>query len=606
MANKVAYDTDKRIIYVTTAPVDGVVDLDVQIDLYSDIKEDWQSDATLNRFVIPISSVGGNPLPGSKVLGDTYFLEYPWKIRPYEADHKLAITGNLFSIDGSAVTIPTIGNYNVLVEMFVSNLSDSSIIENPIDEQLDYSGVLHYDAANIEGVGQSHPIGTTASPVNNITDAFALTQKYYLHNITLHSNFILDRDIEAFNFHGLLPQIIVNANGFKMHQCKFEELILTGDFNNSLIRADQCGANQLLNIYGSVDNSYLLGKILIAAGQNLNLDNSQSGIVGLDSPEIDMQPGEDTTLSLRAFSGGMTITNCDTPNCVATLSFQDGGKPHLEPSNTDGLLSVRGLGALDDRSAGTTVEVGAWLDIVDIDAISYIEKWIYINTELVINGDGKEATPFNNISDAVDFAESRGWHKLMLLADATLERTLKNFSIEGIGLPTIDLNGQDVDKSEFSKVKLTGLQVGAITGREVVLMAGLSGVNGIYKDSGIAGDFSIADGAFITLASISTLFATTPAPIIIDMGVGGSGILNVRKLSGAINIKNVDTALKVATFEFSGGKLVIDNTCTDGIIGVAGLPDTAVFGQGGGSNIIKDGLLASYKSLKLAQFLALK
>jgi len=91
-----------------------------------------------------------------------------------------------------------------------------------------------------------------------------------------------------------------------------------------------------------------------------------------------------------------------------------------------------------------------------INDISYTEKHIYINTEASTNGDGKSSSPFNNISDAVDFAESVGWKKLVFLTDATLERKLKNFSIEGIGLPTIDFNGQDVDKSEFEKVKLTG------------------------------------------------------------------------------------------------------------------------------------------------------
>ena len=59
MAAHLDYDTDKRIIYGTTAPVDGEVLLDVQIDLYSDMKEDWLSNSVLNKLKFPLRPVGG-------------------------------------------------------------------------------------------------------------------------------------------------------------------------------------------------------------------------------------------------------------------------------------------------------------------------------------------------------------------------------------------------------------------------------------------------------------------------------------------------------------------------------------------------------------------
>jgi len=74
-----------------------------------------------------------------------------------------------------------------------------------------------------------------------------------------------------------------------------------------------------------------------------------------------MKLGENTTLSLRSFSGGGTIENCDTPGCVATLEFSQ-GKPHIEPSCTNGYISIRGIGTLDNRSAGTTIDISAFID----------------------------------------------------------------------------------------------------------------------------------------------------------------------------------------------------------------------------------------------------
>ena len=366
MAEHVAYEIDKRIIYVTTAPVDGEVSINVEEHLYSDMKIDWQVDTTLGKFKFPIESVGGNPLPGSKFLGATFFLDNDWKIRPYEANHKFNLSGNLFAPDGTSVMIPTIGSYQVLSEMFVSNLTDSTVHQLEAMDLLTYGGKLYYDE-NSSNTGQNAPIGTAEYPVNNIEDGFALAGKYSLYQIYTYSNITLDRDVSGFVMTGITPKLIFNANGYKADSCKFNDIVITGDFNDSLIVAFNCGTQNVLNIHGALNNCYYFGKILIAAGQNLNTDNCQSGIPGLDSPEIDMHAGEDTTFSSRLYSGGMTITNCDTPACTATLSFADGGKPHLEPNNTDGLLSVRGSGALDDRSDGSVIETSAWLEATDVE-----------------------------------------------------------------------------------------------------------------------------------------------------------------------------------------------------------------------------------------------
>jgi len=133
MGAKVAFDPTTRTIEITLAPtlVNGeyVTNLDVQVDLYSDGKEDWLANESLRRVRFPISSVGGNPLPGSRVLGDTYFLAPDWKIAPYEATHRLIVAGNLYSSDGTNPFRPTVGPYNLFLERDVSVLVESSLLE---------------------------------------------------------------------------------------------------------------------------------------------------------------------------------------------------------------------------------------------------------------------------------------------------------------------------------------------------------------------------------------------------------------------------------------------------------------------------------------------
>ena len=126
MAAKVTFDPATKIITVTQAPVSGVVDIDVKVDLYSDGKEDWKTDASLTKFRFPIRAVGGDPLPGGKSLGSTFFLLYGWKIRPYEASHTMNVTGNLYSEDGTSPYIATVGTYAVALVSSISTLVETA------------------------------------------------------------------------------------------------------------------------------------------------------------------------------------------------------------------------------------------------------------------------------------------------------------------------------------------------------------------------------------------------------------------------------------------------------------------------------------------------
>lgn len=115
MAN-VTFDGVNKIITVNS----GVTSLNVQVDLYSDWKE-W---ALLNPGFLPaFRSVGGDELQTNYYLAPTFFLLNGWRIRPAEEDRILNVAGNLY-VDGSTDSpyIPTIGDYNVMVQSTTSNI----------------------------------------------------------------------------------------------------------------------------------------------------------------------------------------------------------------------------------------------------------------------------------------------------------------------------------------------------------------------------------------------------------------------------------------------------------------------------------------------------
>ncbi|MEA2038098.1 MAG: hypothetical protein U9O94_11425, partial [Nanoarchaeota archaeon] len=520
-------------------------------------------------------------------------------------------TGKVINADTGEFIPNGISSFNgatIINEMLNPVAVSEAVWDEPIADHTEYGTTGHsmlfqsyrYEV-NIDTVngsaGTLSPIGTHEFPVNNLADALTIAAAHEFQTFRVHGNLVIDgEDIKDMTFLAdrSLGNSVTVTSMTNTDSCYFEDLTVSGILSGS-VRFTRCVLGEIVNFDGGAKNSLLTDKITIT-GTGANYLTECDVYITDPAGKTEINIGN-TTLNIITCRGGFLLTNKTSINTTAVNLVA--GTVEVDPSCISGSIQIKGLvNVIDNSSAGCTV-INKGIDndvIIDgvLDAplidhkidgttgralndVSYTDKLIYVNTELVENGDGKSSSPFNNVSDAVDFAELIGWKKLRFLADATLERTMKNFTIEGIGLVTIDLNGQDVDKSEFIKVRLTGHQVGSITAREVVMLPGLTGVNGVYKESGLAGSIVLATDARVTMASISALFLASPAPYEIDLGVANpSAILNVRKLSGAIAVKNVNTADKFATFEFSGGKFVADDTNTAGAIGVAGLPDTAV------------------------------
>jgi len=117
--SKATFDGPNKLIIINS----GITELDVSADLYSDWKE-WASEGSNLKFLGAMRVVGGDPLVGSQVLGSTFFLTNGWRIRPQEANHRLLIKGNLYTEEGDTPVIPTLGSYNVVVDLNTSNIVD--------------------------------------------------------------------------------------------------------------------------------------------------------------------------------------------------------------------------------------------------------------------------------------------------------------------------------------------------------------------------------------------------------------------------------------------------------------------------------------------------
>lgn len=120
---KVTFDGPNKLILINF----GVTEIDFLIDIYSNWKEWLIADVppAHARFLQAMTIVGGQPLPGARKLGTTYFLENGWRIRSWEGDHILNITGNVFTTEGVDPVIPTLGKFKVTVNLNTSNIIDT-------------------------------------------------------------------------------------------------------------------------------------------------------------------------------------------------------------------------------------------------------------------------------------------------------------------------------------------------------------------------------------------------------------------------------------------------------------------------------------------------
>ena len=123
---KVTFDGPNKIIIVN----EGVTELDFRVDVYSAWKE-WILDPTqVNaKWEEAVSAVGGDPLPGNRLLGTTYFLENGWRMRTWEGDHELTVTGNAFTREGDSLFVSTLNPWTITI-----NLNTSTIVETILPE----------------------------------------------------------------------------------------------------------------------------------------------------------------------------------------------------------------------------------------------------------------------------------------------------------------------------------------------------------------------------------------------------------------------------------------------------------------------------------------
>lgn len=201
--------------------------------------------------------------------------------------------------------------------------------------------------------------------------------------------------------------------------------------------------------------------------------------------------------------------------------------------------------------------------------LAYIEKAIYVNTDLVQNGDGSHGNPFNLLNTAIDYAEAEGLRDIYLLGDVTLLKNARNVNIIGIGNPEFDANGFNLKGTQLKNLKFKGEYVGSVRVEHCTLLTGAY-LNGIFENCALDGDLTCANNAEVYMVGSSSDIPGTGRPTI-DMGAGGTAQISVRDYNGGLTVLNCNQTTDRITVGMNSGSVTFDSSCIDGVMVVRGV-----------------------------------
>ncbi len=581
MGTNVTFDPTIDTIIVTTAPVlegsEWVVDLDIKVDVFSDGKEDWIVEEDLNKRRFPVSTAGGDELPGSKQLGSTFFLEHGWKIRPYEASHTLRVNGNIYSRDGSSPFIQTVGSYNVMVINTVSSLVDSTVQQLTEIEYASFNGGVSYNKDSPYS-GTDYPTGTPQQPVNNIYDAksIGIERGFVVGYITGDLELPDDIEVEGFTFIGAGKgrTTIYIPDLADVTDCTYNDAHVVGTLDGDS-KLEDCLITDLTYIKGYIEGCVLsAGTTQLGGGGIAHFLDCYSGVPGTGTAILDMG-GSGQGLAMRNYNGGILITN-KTGTDKVSIDLNSGQvKLDLDGSYgdaglTNGQMVVRGSGKVIDATTGDYLPSGDYNGFIllnetvgtdSFSAAKYNGK-VYIEIGSGHTGNsapvGLIGIPADNLSVAQVILNKYNLSEYHFHSTATIS---SGFNLQGYKVTSHSSHITFESGCLTSEISIIGTTVlGVLSGHNQSILQSslidLSGICGNIEMCVLSGDLYISGNSIFRECIVPQ-----NNPVTVHTG---SNAVNMPDIRGFCTI--ADMTGGTVNIGFRGGALTIDYSCVAGTI----------------------------------------
>lgn len=232
----------------------------------------------------------------------------------------------------------------------------NDLVDGRFQQDMSFDNAVHVDAVT-GTAGTRYPQGTHLFPVDNLADAITIADEHNITNIHCSSDLTIGPSItlDSFHFFGegrRLTTVTIDQNA-TLERCIFRDCYVTGVLDNETALI-HCTAEDLELRNGNLEDCTLLGTITLAgtAASVAKIIDCWSGVPGTSTPILDMG-GAAGALSVRGYHGGLTLRNKTGTSSVSVDMAS--GQLILESTVTNGTIVARGIGKLNDQSAGATV-----------------------------------------------------------------------------------------------------------------------------------------------------------------------------------------------------------------------------------------------------------
>lgn len=396
-----------NLLITLDAPTAGVLDVDVQTDLYSEWKS-WVATSDNSKFPPAFRTSGGDPLTPGVEAGAYFFLrnDLGWRIISSDANQTINYQGNLIGEDSSLPIVNTTPGRSVL------HLGLQPVTQR-VDDILDELKDVQFAAADrgvtvdtVNGIaGTAFPIGTPRQPVSNVQDAVAIAQSRGMYILYIVGNLTLDTgdNVQQMIIVGqtpILSTLTINP-GANVAGTTIVQATVQGTMDGDALLQD-CFVEDLDMFDGTMHRCLLFGTVTLGNGVQANILNASDGTAGLAVPTIDLG-GAGQSLILREYSGGIQLQN-KTGTEDVSLDVRS-GRILVDDTVVNGDIILRGLGKWQNKS---TYAGGA--NVIDemVDAVVINDIQGKVQLVKALSGNRVELVPLGGGINRVDVYDDDG------------------------------------------------------------------------------------------------------------------------------------------------------------------------------------------------------
>lgn len=443
-----------------------------------------------------------------------------------------------------------------------------------VSQSVGYSGgSIWVDTVN--GVAGVEPFvnGTADNPVLTWADALTISSSVGLSRFAIGSGSTVTLTAAILNYEMMGQGWIIDFNGQSVAGAYISGAVVSGTFVGDSAILEECTINAITGS-GITMRSCFFNDVSITANAagNWFLNDCRSRVAGTDSPNFDFGAGVgDTSLNLRAYSGGIEIENMGDTG-ADFLSIEGNGALTVNANCDGGTIASRGNIRITDNSGGNPTFS------ITPDVTGYQNGFVWVDENSgtssgsVVGIDGTFQNQSDDFDNAQAVADALGTGNIIIRPgnSITLSAALQGYTIDNVQA-TLNGGSQNVDSTRFNGGFIVGTFTRAGTGIPTFSICNLSGLTtdrAAILACGIVGTLTLTEAGLYPIIDSQAAGPTGTTTLDYD---SLAATVNFERWTGNLTVNNLVSGSILNLHCSSGGDIVLNGAdATVNITGAVG------------------------------------